>query len=98
VPFSPIRLPWDALIENFRWLEGFCDVQLRGPFKSWRHCHTVRPKRNGTLLRDEVNYELPFGPLGSLANSLFIRHQLTATFNFRHNRTLELLAKENGPQ
>jgi ligand-binding SRPBCC domain-containing protein len=98
IPFSPIRLPWGALIEDFRWLEGFCDIQLRGPFKSWRHCHAVRSERNGTLLRDEVRYELPLGPLGSLANTLFIRHQLKATFAFRHKRTLELLAKENGPQ
>jgi ligand-binding SRPBCC domain-containing protein len=98
IPFSPIRLPWDALIEDFRWLEGFCDIQLRGPFKSWRHCHSVRTERNGTLLRDEVNYELPFGPLGTLVNTLFIRNQLNATFNFRHKRTLELLAKQNGPQ
>jgi ligand-binding SRPBCC domain-containing protein len=97
-PFSPIRLPWVARIEDFRWLEGFCDIQLRGPFKSWRHCHAVRSERNGTLLRDEVRYELPLGPLGSLANTLFIRHQLKATFAFRHKRTLELLAKENGPQ
>jgi len=93
VPFSPIRLPWDALIEDFRWLQGFCDVQTRGPFKYWRHCHTVQPTPTGTLLRDEVHYELPLGPLGKLANTLFIRHQLAATFRFRQKRTLELLAK-----
>ena len=63
-PFSPIRLPWDALVEDFRWLKGFCDVQTRGPFKYWRHCHSVTPDRNGTLLHDAVDYELPLGPLG----------------------------------
>ena len=98
VPFSPIRLPWVAVIEDFRWLQGFCDIQLSGPFRYWRHCHTVQPDANGTLLHDSVEYELPLGPLGSLADKLFIRRQLAATFRFRQRRTLELLAKQNGPQ
>jgi ligand-binding SRPBCC domain-containing protein len=91
-PFSPIRLPWDALIEDFRWLEGFCDIQTRGPFKYWRHCHTVTPAANGTLLTDSVEYELPLGAFGTFANWIFVRHQLAATFRFRQRRTLELLA------
>jgi len=98
IPFSPIRLTWDALIEDFRWLEGFCDVQLRGPFKYWRHCHTVQSHRSGTLLHDEVEYELPLGPLGFLADKLFVHRQLAATFNYRHRRTLELLAIEAAHQ
>ncbi len=93
VPFSPVRLPWVAVIEDFRWLEGFCDIQLSGPFKYWRHCHTVQPTPDGTLLRDAVDYELPLGPLSALANSLFIRHQLAANFRFRQRRTLQLLAQ-----
>jgi ligand-binding SRPBCC domain-containing protein len=92
VPFSPVRLPWDAVIEDFRWLQGFCDIQLRGPFKYWRHCHSLQPAPSGTLLRDVVDYELPLGPLSALANTLFIRRQLAATFRFRQRRTLELLA------
>ncbi len=93
VPYSPIRLPWVAVIEDFRWLEGFCDVQLRGPFKYWRHCHTITATTTGTKLVDAVEYEPPFGPLGSLANTLFIHRQLEATFAYRHRRTLELLAQ-----
>ena len=95
VPFSPIRVPWVALIEDFRWLQGFCDVQLSGPFRYWRHCHTVQPHGDGTLLHDAVTYELPLGPLGALADKLFVRRQLAAAFRFRHRRTLELLAQEH---
>jgi ligand-binding SRPBCC domain-containing protein len=95
LPFSPIRVPWDALIEDFRWLQGFCDIQLRGPFRYWRHCHTVQPDRDGTLLHDAVDYELPLGPLSGLADKLFVRHQLAATFRYRQRRTLELLAQQS---
>jgi ligand-binding SRPBCC domain-containing protein len=96
LPFVPLRAPWDAVIEDFRWLEGFCDVQERGPFAYWHHCHTLRTELRdgvaGTLLRDAVEYEPPLGALGSLANAIFIRRQLAATFRFRQRRTLELLA------
>lgn len=94
-PFAPFRLPWDALIEDFTWLKGFCDVQTRGPFAYWRHCHTVSPIDTGTLLVDSVQYTPPMGPLGVIANALFLKHQLAATFRFRQRRTLELLARNS---
>jgi len=104
LPFSPIRASWHALIEDFRWLEGFCDVQVSGPFKYWRHCHTLQPHRNGTLLHDEVEYELPLGPLSNIASlsaiadKLVVHRSLAATFAHRHRRTLELLALEAAHQ
>jgi ligand-binding SRPBCC domain-containing protein len=98
IPISPIRLSWDALIEDFRWLEGFCVVQLHGPFHYWRHCHTVESHRSGTLLHDEVEYELPLGPLSSLADKLLVHRQLAATFAYRRRRTLELPAIEASQQ
>ncbi|MFT4115041.1 MAG: cyclase, partial [Silvibacterium sp.] len=36
LPFSPVRLPWEATIAEFVWNDHFCDVQERGPFASWR--------------------------------------------------------------
>ena len=88
----PVRLKWDALIEDFRWREGFCDRQVSGPFKYWRHCHSVRSDAAGTLLRDAVEYELPLGALGRLANALAVKRQIAGIFALRHRRTLELLA------
>jgi ligand-binding SRPBCC domain-containing protein len=96
-PLSPVRLRWDALIEDFHWLQGFCDVQMRGPFRRWRHCHTVVPATSpisgepGTLLQDVVEYELPLGILGKVANPVFVRRQMASIFRFRHRRALELL-------
>jgi ligand-binding SRPBCC domain-containing protein len=100
-PYSPIRVSWDAEISEFAWNDHFCDQQLRGPLAYWRHCHHVKPETrtevsgsttSGTLLHDEVNYELPLGKLGNLANSLFVASQLRSTFAYRHARTSELLA------
>jgi ligand-binding SRPBCC domain-containing protein len=96
-PLSPVRIRWVAMIEDFKWLQGFCDLQVRGPFSYWRHCHEVRSATSaagepGTLLRDIVDYELPLGPLGRAANAMFVRRQIASTFRFRHRRTLELLS------
>ena len=99
-PLSPIRLPWDAEITEFAWNDHFCDVQHRGPFQSWRHCHHLTPESHigtdgtaieGTRLTDQLEYGLPLGPLGSVANLLFVRYQLRSTFRFRQRRTAELL-------
>lgn len=96
IPFSPIRLSWDAEIDQFTWNDHFCDLQLRGPFAYWHHCHRVfHETRNGipgTLLRDDLHYEMPLGPLGSVANWLAVSGQIRATFAFRHSRTKELLS------
>jgi ligand-binding SRPBCC domain-containing protein len=95
VPFSPLRVPWDAEITEFAWNEHFCDVQHRGPFAYWRHCHRLetqrRDSRDGTLLRDHVEYELPLGVLGDLANAVFVRSQMGAIFRYRQQQTAALL-------
>ena len=108
-PLSPIRIPWDAEISEFAWNDHFCDVQHRGPFKYWKHCHHIRAEARstqpgadpapGTLLHDHVDYELPLGPLGDFANAFFARRQLRSTFRYRQRRTAELLPlSAAGPQ
>ena len=99
-PFSPVRASWDAEITEFVWDEHFCDVQHRGPFAFWRHCHRMQAETRanasgepvvGSLLRDAIEYELPFGVLGDLAQRLVIKRQLASTFAYRQRRTAELL-------
>jgi ligand-binding SRPBCC domain-containing protein len=89
-PFSPIRLPWVAQIQEFEWNDHFCDVQKRGPFAAWRHCHTVKQERRGdvtgTLITDDVTYEMKMGPLGETAHSLFMSAQIRKTFEYRQKR------------
>ena len=59
------------------------DVQTKGPYRSWRHSHAFSDAPGGTLVRDRVEYELPFGPLGELAHRLFVARQLRRIFDFR---------------
>ena len=95
VPLSPIRIPWDAEITEFVWNSHFCDVQHRGPFTYWHHCHrlfaTTRDNTPGTLLNDHVEYELPFGSVGELAQKSIMPAQFRYLFDFRHRRTAALV-------
>ena len=95
LPLSPVRLPWDAYIAEFCWNEFFCDEQRRGPFHFFRHCHRVsdeaRENTTGTLVHDAVEYELPLGPLGNLANLLAVKHQIKALFAYRQKMLPQLL-------
>ena len=94
-PYSPVKMSWYAAISHFVWNEQFCDTQTRGPFYFWHHCHKVSAAdangAEGTLLRDEVEFELPFDPISRVALPL-VRRQMEAMFRFRQERTTELLA------
>jgi ligand-binding SRPBCC domain-containing protein len=96
-PYSPIRIPWKARIVEFDWNCFFCDEQEEGPFAFWRHCHRIRTQEQdgvqGTLVADHVEYALPLGPLGELANALFVKRQMAATFAYRHKATVKWLER-----
>jgi ligand-binding SRPBCC domain-containing protein len=65
----------------------FEDVQVSGPFKSWRHRHIVEPHEHGAVLRDEITFEPPFGVVGKFAAPLLILPRLLRLMDFRHEIT-----------
>lgn len=97
VPLIPLRLSWDAYIAEFQWDEYFCDEQRRGPFKYFRHCHRLRDEVRegvaGTGVSDAVEYELPLGLLGDVANRLAVRRQIRSLFAHRQRMLPRLLAQ-----
>jgi ligand-binding SRPBCC domain-containing protein len=97
-PFLPFRVQWVARITEFEWDHHFADVQDRGPFKSWHHRHEFLADRrdavSGTLVNDVIDYEVGFGPLGSLASALFVERQMRATFALRQRALPQLLSTE----
>ena len=65
----------------------FEDVQISGPFHSWRHDHIILPHADGAVLRDEVHYEPPFWIFGAFANPFVIVPKLEKMFAYRHEVT-----------
>ncbi len=74
---------WKTRIEVFEPERHFVDTQLKGPYRYWHHLHEFEEVEEGTQMRDLVHYELPFGPLGIIARTLFVQHSLRRIFGFR---------------
>ena len=85
----PVR--WRTLIEAWEPERMFVDRQLRGPYRLWHHTHEFEALSGGTLVRDRVRYEIPFGPLGEGAWWLFVRRDLEGVFAFRRQAVAALL-------
>lgn len=78
----PIR--WQTRIEIWEPPHRFVDVQARGPYKLWEHTHLFEPDgEGGTVIHDRVRYSIPYGPLGALAERLFVRRDLKRIFDYR---------------
>ncbi len=95
-PLSPVLIRGKTNIVEFERDHHFCDEQSQGPFAYWRHCHRVseemRDEIEGTVVMDDLVYELPLGILSAPAHSLFVRRQIEGVFRYRQRRLLELLS------
>jgi ligand-binding SRPBCC domain-containing protein len=50
----------------------FEDIMVKGAFHSFTHIHEFIKKDNGTLMIDRFQYRSPFGPIGVIADKLFL--------------------------
>lgn len=81
---GPVRVRWVTEFEVWDLPRRFVDVQRRGPFAAWWHEHRFEASGAGTTrMADRVYYRTPFGPLGWIAERLFVRPQLREIFRFR---------------
>lgn len=69
----------------------FEDVQISGPFKSWRHRHIVFPHPDGAVLRDEIEFEPPMWLLGRIAAPIAILPKIKKMFDYRHEVTKKMV-------
>ena len=65
----------------------FEDVQISGPFSSWRHRHIISPHEDGALLQDEIEFAPPMYFLGAMAAPFVITPKLEKMFAYRHEVT-----------
>jgi len=88
-----VPLRWVSRIEAWDPGRSFVDRQLRGPYGLWHHRHIFEPvEANATIVRDDVEYALPLGPLGELAHPLFVRRDVERIFEYRRQAVDRLLA------
>lgn len=84
---GPIKLRWVARHTVYHPPRSFEDIQVKGPFRSWRHRHIIEPHVDGAILRDEIDYEPPLGFLGRALAPLLVEKRLKKLFDYRHEVT-----------
>ena len=94
-PLLPLRVRSEAKIAGFGMNRFFADSHSDALFKSWHHRHEFvaeqRGEVSGTTARDIITYELRFGPLSAMVNSLFVAPQMRRTFEYRQRIVERLL-------
>lgn len=82
-PVLGIPMQWMTEISQVKDKDYFVDEQRMGPYKLWHHQHKIEAIEGGVLMTDVVTYIPPFGFIGAIANSLFIKRQLQTIFEYR---------------
>ncbi|HEX2976249.1 MAG TPA: SRPBCC family protein [Bacteroidales bacterium] len=82
-PLFGLKVNWVTEITHIREFEFFVDEQRSGPYSMWHHEHKIEQVEGGILMTDTVTYKPPFGFIGSVVNSLFIKKRLKQIFDYR---------------
>lgn len=77
-----IPFRWRTEITEWEPPYSFTDCQQRGPYHTWIHRHTFEATEAGTLMKDQVDYRLPFWPFGEWALP-FVRRKVKRIFAYR---------------
>lgn len=83
---------WVSEITHIQNKTYFVDEQRFGPYSMWHHEHHFEEAENGVQMFDRVTYKIPFGFIGHLAHSLFIKKQLKHIFSYREQILKEMFA------
>lgn len=85
-----VPLRWQSEITRWNPPYQFVDEQRRGPYKRWVHTHTFEDARGGTLIRDEVEFQIPFEWIARW----FVMRDVRAIFAFRQQALPGLIANQ----
>lgn len=85
---GPFKRTWLVELFDFDPGRGFKYRQLKGPVAEWVHTHRFIPNGpHASFLENEIQYRLPFGPLGAAFGSGLLDDRLRAMFAYRHALT-----------
>ncbi|MBL6668827.1 MAG: SRPBCC family protein [Flavobacteriaceae bacterium] len=89
-PLFGISTTWVTEITHVKEPEYFVDEQRFGPYALWHHKHFIKPIENGVEMVDIVDYKIPFGFLGQLAQPLVVSPKLKEIFEYRREALIKL--------
>lgn len=82
-PIMNIPMNWVTEITHVRDREYFIDEQRFGPYALWHHQHHFKAVQGGTFMQDILHYKVPYGPIGSVVDALFVEQKIDSIFKYR---------------
>lgn len=82
-PLLGINMNWMTEITHVDDKKYFVDEQRFGPYALWHHQHHFKIIEGGVLMTDLLHYAIPYGVIGRLANSVFVKGKVEQIFDYR---------------
>lgn len=89
--FGIIPMRWEMEFTEYEPPYRMTDEMISGPFTTWIQRRELTFKNGKTHLKDTLQYELPLGILGKVANALVVKYIIANMFEYRQRKTKELL-------
>lgn len=83
---------WEAEVTAYEPPSKMVDVLHKSPFRKWKQTRLFEKiTETQTRLTDQVEYELPMEAVSGIFASWFVMKEIEKMFEFRQNKTKELL-------
>lgn len=82
-PIPGIKMNWVTEITHVRDRQYFIDEQRFGPYALWHHQHHFEEMDGGVMMTDILHYKVPFGPIGNIADAIFVNNKIEQIFKYR---------------
>ena len=89
-PIFGIPIRWVTEITHVKEGAYFVDEQRFGPYDLWHHKHFIKPIENGIEMVDIIDYKVPFGIFGRIAQPIIVAPKLKEIFEYRKNTLIEI--------
>lgn len=92
-PFAGYTTNWMTEITHIKHHQYFVDDQRIGPYALWHHEHHFNEIVGGILMTDILNYAIPFGVFGQIANAVFVGKEVKRIFEYRSSKIIDLFGE-----
>jgi ligand-binding SRPBCC domain-containing protein len=92
-PILGIPTKWVTEITHVKDKSYFVDEQRFGPYSLWHHKHFIKEVDGGVEMLDIIDYKIPFGLIGRIANPILVKPKLNEIFDYRKQKFIDLFGE-----
>ena len=89
-----VKVEHTSLITAYQFPTHFQDFMVRGFFRRFSHDHFFEKTAVGTLMKDVMEFEAPYGAFGRIAESILLKRHLRQLL-LRRNQCIKRVAESD---